>query len=448
MADGHSHEFHSGKFRATIDRLNPEGELIRIRVQFKNAKYLSQSDVLNFWHQSHHESRCRGIVLAADNDLVLLKVPDYKFCESRVALNLGAHLEFSSDDFARNTTRGREVELILKERYKALTSLYERLTAQLQADQEKLKATERRYGVLDEKLLAEWRQELSHLEERRALILKSSQEILSELDRIDKKIEDYRLEDENLIIDRWALSSGARKSVPEYQKVTQIDPPQKVRNENKRIQNHLFLGIGVSQVGYDHTNKANPVSISSSKVGPLRPSITLAHSRPDQNWQLINRFEYSLVNNYSTEQDIVRNPKEYHYDLKTRFYRSDKSIFAELGYSWSRFSVLNYEEITQERELRPYENTLHSLVTGIGHQSEVFARKFEMLAGVKWGLSGSARGEELASLKGNRYFLSLRFYSSDLRWSYGAEVGRLSLKGQNNIVKETGGVLDLRYQLF
>ena len=70
---------------------------------------------------------------------------------------------------------------------------------------EMVNALNDRYEVLREKLEGEWRLELANLEEDRSVSLRNFKNIEMRIEEIDLKLQKYKVEDENLSLDRWAL---------------------------------------------------------------------------------------------------------------------------------------------------------------------------------------------------------------------------------------------------
>mgnify|MGYP000297776578 CR=1 FL=1 len=73
---------------------------------------------------------------------------------------------------------------------------------------EKMNAVNERYQLLRSKLEAEWRDNLDALERDRITELRNYQNLEKRLDDLNFKLERYKVEDENLRLDRWALDSN------------------------------------------------------------------------------------------------------------------------------------------------------------------------------------------------------------------------------------------------
>lgn len=200
-----SHLEKLGEFSGRVSHVNKEAGLLRLKVEFSNLKYLNAQDRVEFWDQSLPGQRCTSFVVGKSNDYLLLKVPNYDYCQRFMFLGLGGYLHLYSRDLVHNLKMGREVVDILLKRRAATGGVVSRHEADLKAHAEKVDAVNARYEVLREKLLAEWRREISLLEEDRTATLRNLEASKIQLNEIDKKLEVYRIEDDNLKTDRWAL---------------------------------------------------------------------------------------------------------------------------------------------------------------------------------------------------------------------------------------------------
>lgn len=194
-----------GEFSGRISHINEPAALLRIKVDFTNLKYLNTRDRVEFWDQTYPAQRCTSFVVGKSNDYLLLKVPNYEFCERFMFMALGTYLHFYSRDLVNNLKMGTEVMDILLKRRLALEGQVARETRQVDIHIEKVNAVNGRFEVLRQKLLAEWQKELSDLEEDKTVNLRNLENARAKLNEVDKKLEIYRIEDENLKVDRWAL---------------------------------------------------------------------------------------------------------------------------------------------------------------------------------------------------------------------------------------------------
>jgi hypothetical protein len=200
-----SHIDSLGEFSGRISMVNQEAALMRLKVDFNNLKYLNPRDRVEFWDQSMHSRRCSAFVVGKSNDYLLLRVPSMEFCDRYMMMVPGTFLRFFSQDLVNNLKMGEELVGILLKRRMALQGMVSRGEAEMAAHLEKVNAVNARYEVLRQKLMLEWRNEIGNLEEDRTVSLRNLENARSQLNEVDKKLEVYRIDDDNLRQDRWAL---------------------------------------------------------------------------------------------------------------------------------------------------------------------------------------------------------------------------------------------------
>jgi hypothetical protein len=194
-----------GYFSGRISKVNEKASLVRVKVDFANVKYLNKKDKLVFWDQRNKDRKCKAYIAGRSSDYLLLKVPNFQFCFESMFFNPGAYLSLYSEDLVNNIKMGKElVELLIKKRLAVKGKLHIR-EKELNAHIEKTDAVNYKYKLLRDKLEIEWRKELSSLEEDRVDSLRNFKGLEIRLHEIDHKLQKYKVEDENLVTDRWSL---------------------------------------------------------------------------------------------------------------------------------------------------------------------------------------------------------------------------------------------------
>ncbi len=195
----------TGLFSGRVSKINVEGGLVRVRATFDNVRYLNKKDKISFWDVHHPIIRCAAYIVGKSNDYFSMRVPDYKNCVTGVSLTMGRYLQFYSQDLANNLAMGHElVDILLKKRL-AIQGKVSRNQKELDNYTEKVSAVNERYKLLREKLESEWREELGLIEEDRLVALRNFKDLQMRLDELDLKLQKYKIEDENLVTDRWSL---------------------------------------------------------------------------------------------------------------------------------------------------------------------------------------------------------------------------------------------------
>tara|TARA_Y100000780_G_scaffold132772_1_gene119436 strand:- start:150976 stop:151650 length:675 start_codon:yes stop_codon:yes gene_type:complete len=192
-------------FSGRVSKINKKAKLLRLKIDFANAKYLKDQDRLEFWNESYPEKRCLAYVEARSSEYLLLKVPQYISCVNDVYLTVGSLLMLSSSDLKKSLMVGEElVDILLKKRM-ALQAKMLRHQRALDQHVEKMDAVNKRYEVLRQKLEIEWQKELALLEEDKTEVYMSYKHSQARLYELEHKLQKYRIEDENLTEDRWSL---------------------------------------------------------------------------------------------------------------------------------------------------------------------------------------------------------------------------------------------------
>lgn len=192
-------------FPARVSRINDTAQLVRVRVEFKNAKFLNRGDRLEFWTESNLKNRCMAQLEARSTEYLLLKVPEFKECVNRVQIAVGSYLFFWSKDLENNMKTAQELVEILMKKRMAMLAKKQRHQRDLEGHVERVEAINKRYEILRQKLEAELQSELQDLEEDKARQYVSFKQAESRLNEIESKLESYRIHDHNFTLDRWSL---------------------------------------------------------------------------------------------------------------------------------------------------------------------------------------------------------------------------------------------------
>ena len=155
--------------------------------------------------RAHHP--VPGLVLGKSNDYILVKTPEFEFCQRSLLLIPGGFLHFFSEDLANNVKMGQEVIKILLKKRLALKGRLENKQRDLTMHASKIETTINRYQLLQEKLDVERQREISGLEEDRMMDLKSQKDLEIRLMEVEKKLEQYRIENFEHNRYRWALDT-------------------------------------------------------------------------------------------------------------------------------------------------------------------------------------------------------------------------------------------------
>jgi hypothetical protein len=197
-----------GFFSGRISKINKIISVVRIKVDFDNIKYINVKDKIEFWDERNETLKCKSYVLGRTSDYILLKVSDIRACEKNLYFTEGAYFKFYSEDLLNNVNMGREVVGILIKKRMAVQGRMEMKNKEIQAHMDRINSINARYQTLRDKLEQEWQKELHALDEDKTYSLRSYKDLERRRDDVDQKLEQYKLRDENLTLDRWSLDSN------------------------------------------------------------------------------------------------------------------------------------------------------------------------------------------------------------------------------------------------
>ncbi|MBC7539289.1 MAG: hypothetical protein H7281_10740 [Bacteriovorax sp.] len=196
-----------GFFSGRISRINRAINVVRVKVDFDNIKYLNPKDKIEFWDEKNNTQKCKSYIIGRTSDYLLLKVPELPSCEKYLYFTSGSYFKFYSEDLLNNVKMGKEVVTILLKKRMAVQGQLEGRNKEITAHVERVNAINARYQTLREKLDQEWQKELHALDEDKTYAVRSYKDLERRRDEIDQKLEQYKIKDENLTLDRWSLDS-------------------------------------------------------------------------------------------------------------------------------------------------------------------------------------------------------------------------------------------------
>lgn len=192
-------------FSGRISKLNKVAKLLRFKIDFENAKFLSKNDRIEIWNPSFPEKRCLGYLEGRSSSYLLIRLPKYEKCKGSVYFTTGSYMQMYSPNLKSSLTTARELVEVLHRKRTAISARKMRFEKTLTGFIEKIDVTNKRYELLRQKLELEWQKELSNLEEDKTKSYALLKDAESKLHDIEFKLQQYRVRDQNLIKDRWSL---------------------------------------------------------------------------------------------------------------------------------------------------------------------------------------------------------------------------------------------------
>jgi len=192
-------------FSGRISRLNRVAKLVRVKIDFKNAKFLKKKDRIEFWNETYPEKKCMSYLEGSTSEYLLLRVPEYNICIRSVHVSTGTYLHLYSPDLDNSLGIAKDLVSILLKKRLALNSRLTNFRKMVDGYVEKMDVVNKRYEILRQKMEIEWQQELSALEEDKTKNYLNFKHTQSRLNELDYKLQKYRVQDQNLQEDRWSL---------------------------------------------------------------------------------------------------------------------------------------------------------------------------------------------------------------------------------------------------
>ena len=110
-------------------------------------------------------------------------------------------------DLSNNIKMGSEVLAILLKKRLAINGKLHKSKKLLESHVDRVESINQHYKILRDKLDKEWQEELATIEDDRMVNLRNYKSLQLRFAEVEHKIEQYRVEDENLKLDRWSLDS-------------------------------------------------------------------------------------------------------------------------------------------------------------------------------------------------------------------------------------------------
>jgi hypothetical protein len=200
-----SYDDSEAKFSARISRLNKEAKLMRLKVSFENAKFLRKRDRIEFWNETYPDRKCLSYIEGRTPEYILVKIPRYNDCISKMYITTGTYLHLYSPDLKKGIEIAKSLMEILMKKQLALKSRMRRFKDRVDGHVDRVELINKRYDILRQKLDIEWQSELASLEEDKVKNYKSYQTSKVKYEDLMYKLEQYRINDNNLKEDRWSL---------------------------------------------------------------------------------------------------------------------------------------------------------------------------------------------------------------------------------------------------
>ena len=194
-----------GTFAGRVSRLNPSASLVRVRLDFSNAKFLRTNDSIEFWNEGMPLVRCQGAIVGKSGEYFLIRVYEWKLCINKVGFSVGSHVYFESKDLEKTLNTAREMVKVLLQKRMVLAGQTTAKNNDVKDQSSQLENINARYEAMIERIKNEWNEAVKGLTNAKAKNQVDLNSLQAQLDEIDFQLERYRVEDANFKKDRWAI---------------------------------------------------------------------------------------------------------------------------------------------------------------------------------------------------------------------------------------------------
>ena len=193
------------RFKSRLFSKNIESGLLKFRVDFSNARFLTPGSRARFRTNINIDYYCEGIVLSKSVSHFLLKLSHPDKCSKYQNLTLGLNADFISGDFEKNISSTYRLIQILNKKRMAIYGKLKETKIRLDSFLERTSAVNARYDAMRDKLETERQEALGYLESEKIMDIQNFKNFSSRLDEIDFKLEKYKVLDSNNTDERWSL---------------------------------------------------------------------------------------------------------------------------------------------------------------------------------------------------------------------------------------------------
>ena len=198
--------FDYARFFGRVTDKDPTGQIYKVQSETKNVRFFKVGDLITFHVEGGDQKLepCRAYVRDIENEFFVIYVEEIRTCWQRDAyFRRGSRLRMTSDKLAQRVRDASLFRVLLlrrrKDYFTQLNSInhfvwsFDQIKVQVAAE----------YDQKIEELRAQKQKALDQLLSKKADQIRLQREVGQNLDVIDKDLEFYRIEREELELDRW-----------------------------------------------------------------------------------------------------------------------------------------------------------------------------------------------------------------------------------------------------
>jgi len=198
--------------KARVSRINPTKQLVRLRFESLNSKFLQTNDDLEVWNELTSSLKCQAAVIGKSSEYYLMRIYQWEKCFSRSGFTVGSLLFLSSKNLEKTLVNAREMRRILLLKRALTSSKIDQVKNGNENNLSNIEYINNKYETMIQKIKEDWNNSLKSANEIASNEEKLLNSYRNSINEIDFELERYKIEDENTKLDRWALDQTINKN--------------------------------------------------------------------------------------------------------------------------------------------------------------------------------------------------------------------------------------------
>lgn len=199
-------EYDYSQFTGRVTDRDKSANILKVSSEDKNVKFFRAGDLVNFTVASKDTNFCQGYVRNVEEKFFVMFVKDLYTCwENDDYFRRGTMLHFRSNQLARRVQEASKYRIVLLKRkkdfFKQLNDVNHFIWSY---DQQKV-LTASDYDLKIVELQKGKQKALEMLLAKKKDQIRLQKELIRRLNELDEELDHYRIEKDDLLVDRWHL---------------------------------------------------------------------------------------------------------------------------------------------------------------------------------------------------------------------------------------------------
>lgn len=198
--------FDYSRFFGRVTDKDPTGQIYKIESETKNVRFFKVGDYISFHVEGSDDSKdpCRAYVRDVEKEFFVIYVEDIRTCWRRDAyFRRGSRLRMTSEKLAQRVRDASLFRVLLLRRRKDFFTQLNGINRFVWSFEQQKVQVAAEYDRRIAEMQAQKQKALDQLLSKKADQIRLQRELGQNLDEIDNDLEFYRIEREELALDRW-----------------------------------------------------------------------------------------------------------------------------------------------------------------------------------------------------------------------------------------------------